>query len=204
MLREVLSSRLFLVGLLFFVLIVVGGVFYLRPVERETAERLAGTEERMKPLVEAQKAPPEAVVDETSQGGRRHADGTSHGEPHEPPAETPAEPKVTVMHDWASLTDEERLQRAKAANQVLIDEIAGDPRYAELHKLMMENEFPYSPEVEAQLRDANMRIRQEGVEYDTAIAEIDTKMSDPNISPRELGKLMRERYELRNRYKGGQ
>ena len=49
MLTEVLRSRMFLGGLLFFVLIVVGGVLYLKPVEREMAEDLAGTQEKMKP-----------------------------------------------------------------------------------------------------------------------------------------------------------
>ena len=45
-------KQMFLGGLLFFVLIVVGTVFYLKPVEHETAEDLAGTQERMKPLTE--------------------------------------------------------------------------------------------------------------------------------------------------------
>ena len=62
MLREVLRTRIFLVGLLFLVLVVVGGVLYLRHVERETAEDLAGTQERMKPLTDAQKSTPEAPV----------------------------------------------------------------------------------------------------------------------------------------------
>ena len=62
MLREVFRSRMFFVGLLFFVLIVVGGVVYLRYVERETAEDLAGTQERMKPLTKAQKSTPEVPV----------------------------------------------------------------------------------------------------------------------------------------------
>ena len=83
MLRKVLRSRLFLVGLLFFVLIVVGGVFYLKPVEHETAEDLAGTQERMKPLTETQKPPTETPVRDTSQDGHFHADGTFHAGPGE-------------------------------------------------------------------------------------------------------------------------
>ena len=149
----------------------------------------------------------EAPERDTSQGGHRHTDGTWHEGPHEPveqPAEAPSEPIVEINHEWASLTDEERLQREKEQNQVFIDVIADDPRYAELYKLMTENKFPYSPEVEAQIHEANMRITQKGAAYDKAVAEIDAKMSDPNISPRELGRLTRERHELRERYKGGQ
>ena len=83
MLRKVLRNRMFLVGLLFFMLIVVGGVFYLKPVEHETAEDLAGTQERIKPLTETQKPPTEAPVGDTSQDRHPHADGTFHAEPGE-------------------------------------------------------------------------------------------------------------------------
>ena len=55
MLREVFRSRMFFVSMLLFVLIVVGSVFYLKHAEREAGEDLAGTQERMKPLAEAQK-----------------------------------------------------------------------------------------------------------------------------------------------------
>lgn len=58
MLGEVLRSRIFVVGLLLFVLIVVGGVFYLKHAEHETAEDLVGTQERMKPSHEAPSVQP--------------------------------------------------------------------------------------------------------------------------------------------------
>ncbi len=111
---------------------------------------------------------------------------------------------IIIDHKWASLTDEEKLQRNKVWNQQVIAEYANDPRYAELYKLMTENPLPYSPDVEAQIHEANNRIREKGAAYDKAVAEIDAKMRDPNISPREYGRLIRERSELRNRYKGGQ
>lgn len=60
MLGEVLRSRIFVVGLLLFVLIVVGGVFYLKHAEHETAEDLVGTQERMKPSHEAPPVHPPA------------------------------------------------------------------------------------------------------------------------------------------------
>ena len=86
--REVLRSRLFLISLLFFVLIVVGGVFYLMPVEREPTEDLAGTQERMKPLTETQKpTSAEAPVGDTSQDGHSQADSTFHAQPHEMPSD---------------------------------------------------------------------------------------------------------------------
>ena len=91
MLKEVFRSRMFLGVLLFFVLIVVGGVVYLRYVERETAEDSAGTQEGMKSLVEAQKSTPEVPVGDTSQGGHFATDGTWPEGAHEP-VETPAAP----------------------------------------------------------------------------------------------------------------
>ncbi len=145
-----------------------------------------------------------APVGDTLQGGQVHADSTWHEGPHEPVAETPSEPQTAVMPDWTSLTDEERLQRKKAANQAIIDAIANIPAQAEVYKLMTENSFPYSPEVETQIHQANMRVTQKGVAYDKTAAEIEAKKRDPDISPREFGRLIRERQELRNRYKGGQ
>ena len=147
-------------------------------------------------------------VGDTSQGGHFHADGTWHEGPHaeveRPPTAPLNEPIVEINHEWASLTDEERLQREKAANQAIIDAIADLPEQAETYKLMTENEFPYSPEVQAKIQEAQWRLTEKGAAYDAAIAEIDAKMRDPNISPREFGRLIRERHELRERYKGGQ
>ena len=100
MLREVLRNRLFLVGLLFFVLIVVGGVFYLKPIEHETAEDLAGTQERMKPLTETQKPTTEAPVGDTSQDRHSHADGTFHAGPGESEVQEilPTESESELIH----------------------------------------------------------------------------------------------------------
>ena len=171
-------KQMFLVGLLFFVLIVAGGVLYLKHVGRETAEDLAGTQERMKPLTETQKS--------TTVRVREY------------------EPTVEIDHEWASLTDEEQLQRNKEKNQAYIAGFANDPRYAELHKLMSENEYPYSPEVQAEIHAAYSRVREKRVAYHKAIAEIETKMDYPNLSGNEFVELLRERKKLQNRYKGGQ
>ena len=164
----------------------------------------------VEPLEKPTEAPvkeTEAPIGDTSQGGHFHADGTWHAQPHEEVVslvEAPYKTTVEINHEWASLTDEERLQREKAANQVLLNEIAGNPIFAELYTLMTENPFPYSPEVETKIHQENMRISQRGVEYDLAFEAIDKKMRDPNISAREFGRLIRERVELRNRYKGGE
>ncbi len=65
MLREVFRSRMFFVGLLVFMLIVVGRVFYLKHAEREAAEDLVRLPERVKPLTEAQKLTYHAELLET-------------------------------------------------------------------------------------------------------------------------------------------
>ena len=152
--------------------------------------------------VEVEKPTAETPVGDTSQGGHFHEDGTWHEGPHEPVEVN--EPTVEIDHEWASLTDEEKLQQNKEWNQQVIAEYANDPRFAELHKLMSENKYPYSPEVQAEIDAAYTRVREKGVAYDKAVAEIDAKKRDPNISPREYGRLIRERQELYERYKGGQ
>ena len=71
MLREVLSSRLFIVGLLFFVLIVVGGVLYLKHVDHEAAEELARTDI-------AQGNPTSNTIAETQQRDAKGQDALYH------------------------------------------------------------------------------------------------------------------------------
>lgn len=97
MLREVFRPRMFVVGLLFFVLIVVCGVFYLKHVEREAAEKLVRTNERIKQLTEKQ--PPTA--DEW------------HADPHTPEGSPPVEAPVAVPpkpepHPYDALSAEEQ------------------------------------------------------------------------------------------------
>ena len=131
MLKAVLRNRLFLVGLLFFVLIVVGSVFYLKPVEHETAER-------MNPLTETQKPTTEAPVGDTSQDRHSHADRTL---PAEPP-QTSELPNVLpelqqyAQHIPAHLLEAQRLvsvdmARSKAAFRAALPE---DPFSAEFEK----------------------------------------------------------------------
>ena len=161
----------------------------------------------VKPVEPLPKSEVKAPVGDTSQGGHFH-DGTWHEGPHakveQPPPAQVTEPTVEINHEWASLTDEERLQRDKEWNQQVIAEYANDPRYAELHTLMSENEYPYTPQVQAAIREAYKRVRERSHAYDKAAAEIRAKMNNPNISPRELGRLAREQHELYERYKGGQ
>ena len=86
MLRDILSKRWFMGALGFFVLMVVGSLLYLKHIERQEAEKLACTEERLKKLTEKQKPTAEGDI---LQGGHFHEDGTFHAEPHAP-VESPA------------------------------------------------------------------------------------------------------------------
>ena len=214
MFRDLFSDRLFIGGLAFFIFCVGGSLLYMQHVERETAREMAAHEEHIKQLTEKPKPKPkpttvEAPVGEPpQQDGHVHADGTWHDGPHEPVVQPPTtqvnEPTIEINHERASLTDEERLQRKKEKNQAHIAGYANDPRCAELHKLMSENEYPYSPEVQAKIDAAYNRYYEKRLAYDKANSEINAKMSDPNLSAREFVRLLRERIELRNRYMGGQ
>lgn len=114
-----------------------------------------------KPVELLEKPTAEAPVGDTSQGGHFHADGDpGHEGPHAEVAETPSEPPTAVMPDWNSLTDEQREQLEKEQNQLLIDTIASKPIFAEVYQLMTENEYPYSPEVEAQIQAATWRVSE--------------------------------------------
>ena len=143
MLRAVLRDRLFLVGLLFFVLIVVGGVLYLKPIEHETAEDLAGTQERMKPLTETQKPTTEAPVGDTSQDGHSHADRTLPAEPHQTSELSNVLPELQeyAQHIPAHLLEAQSLvsvdtARSKAAFRAALPE---DPFSAEFEKAVKDN-----------------------------------------------------------------
>ena len=101
MLRAVLSNRLFVGLLIFFVLMIVCGVLYLGYVDRETAEGLVRPSEQVKPLFDAQKDPAEARVGDTSESGHVDEDGTWHAAPHTP-------------EDFSEVTTEVPLARAIA------------------------------------------------------------------------------------------
>lgn len=87
MLKDLFNNRLFIGALAFFVLMVVGGTFYIWHVERQEAAKLAETQAHIKQWNEKQKSPEpttvEAPVVDTSQGGHFHADGTFHAGPHD-------------------------------------------------------------------------------------------------------------------------
>lgn len=140
MLRAVLSNRLFIGVLIFSVLVVVCGVLYLKHVEQETAEDLAGTEERMKSLVEAQKASPEAVVGEPSESGHVDEDGTPwHAAPHTPEDFSEVTTEVPLARDIAQETNTQvaapmqDLSKAERDRQEALDAYnAWDEKYMEL------------------------------------------------------------------------
>ena len=110
MLREVLRTRIFVGGFLFFVLVGVGGVLYLRHVDRESAEGFGRTQERVKPLSEAQKSTAEVSVGDTSESGHVDGNGTPwHAAPHTPKdfSEVP-----TKVQDARDITQEANTQVA--------------------------------------------------------------------------------------------
>ena len=82
MLKDLFSNRLFLGAFAFFVLIVVSGTLYLQYVERQTAEKLAETQDSVAQWNERQNPTTEVKAGDTSQGGDFHADGTWHKDPH--------------------------------------------------------------------------------------------------------------------------
>ena len=113
------------------------------------------------------------------------------------------EQKIVVNTEWEMLTDAEKAIREKEQNQERIDRIANRPRWQEIHRLMTENEYPYSPEVQAKLHEAYMRKWAIAAEYDAKMSEIDEKLDNPNLSGKAYAKLVRERGEARDRYRGG-
>ena len=98
--------------------------------------------------------------------------------------------------DSNSLTDD-------AENRARINEIANIPIYSEIYKLMTENKYPYSSEVQVKITEAYKRKWAKDEEYVAKMAEIDEKVSDPNLSGKEFAKLMNEKYEAHRKYKRG-
>ena len=92
MLKDLFQNRLFLGALAFFVLCVGGGLLYMQHVEREGAEELAETQQRLAQWKKKQTEPPtaEAPVRETSQREQPPVD--------DPPIESPpvVQPKPDV------------------------------------------------------------------------------------------------------------
>ncbi len=82
MLRNLLSNRLFIGALAFFILCVGGSLLYQQRVKQQTARDLARVQEKVKQFNERQKTQKQAPVGDTTQGGHFHADGTWHAEPH--------------------------------------------------------------------------------------------------------------------------
>ncbi len=86
MLKYLLKNKPFMGTLIFCLLIVVGSSLYLSHVKRQTAEDLAHTRELRKQWEETQQqqqTQTQAPVEDTSQGGHTHADGTWHPGPHD-------------------------------------------------------------------------------------------------------------------------
>lgn len=95
MLRDLLSNRLFMGALAFFVLIIIGGTFYLKYVERQTQREMANTEAAIKQWKEKNAPPPTGIAqvaevgdtspktEDTPQGGHWHGDEW-HANPHAP------------------------------------------------------------------------------------------------------------------------
>ncbi len=86
MLKDLLTNRLFVGALAFFVLMVVSGMLYIKQVERQEAEKLAETQESVKQWNERQTTQPkktQAPVAEQTPQGHFHADGTFHEGPRE-------------------------------------------------------------------------------------------------------------------------
>jgi len=82
MFKDLLKNRLFVGGLVFFVLFVCGGLLYLSHVKRTTERELARSRELLKQLQASQQQTEKEPAVENAQGGHTHADGTWHAEPH--------------------------------------------------------------------------------------------------------------------------
>ena len=101
MLRDLLSNRLFMGALVFFILIIIGGTFYLKHVERQTQREMANTEAAIKQWNEKnapptqETTPPTGIAqvaevrstspktEDTPQGGHWHGNEW-HANPHAP------------------------------------------------------------------------------------------------------------------------
>ena len=91
MFREILQNRLFMGALVFFVLCVVGSLFYMHHENRKGAEYAAETQDRVAEWNAEQQEQPTAetpIVEQPKQVGHFHEDGTFHAEPDAPVAES--------------------------------------------------------------------------------------------------------------------
>ena len=115
MLKDLFSNRLFIGALVFFILSVVGGTLYISHVEKQGAEELATDADPVKQPTEKQQQPTaKAPVEDTSQGGHFHEDGTWHAEPHEAqitPHDTAEVPTAPVKTQNASQVQQGSQQR---------------------------------------------------------------------------------------------
>lgn len=225
MFQDFFSNRWFIGALAFFIFSVVGGSLYIWHVERQGIEDLVQDEEGVNPLTGKRQPTAEVPEGNTSQGGNFHEDDTWHTERHAPVASEdvqfsdvdvqfnldfldnlPADvrSRIQIDYDYLLMTDEERARRDREQNQLIIDTIANKPVFAEVHKLMTENPFPYSPEVQAKLHEAQMQVTEKQNAYALEFAEIREKMLDPNISGKAYAELARKQKELVERYHGGQ
>ena len=136
MLKDLFNNRLFIGALAFFVLMVVGGTFYIWHVERQEAAKLAENQAHIKALTEKQKPKPTTEVAKVSgtpqQDGHFHADGTFHAGPHEPVEAT--KEKITSLKTEDYNNFEGKLmheltpnERAKMWEQAYRENVGGDP-----------------------------------------------------------------------------
>ena len=84
MFRDIFTNRLFIGALAFFVLCVAGSLLYMHHEKQKGAEYAAETQDRIAQWNAKQTEQPtaETPVDDTSQGGHVHPDGTWHKDPH--------------------------------------------------------------------------------------------------------------------------
>lgn len=187
MLKDIFQNRLFIGALAIFIFCVAGSLLYMNHEMQKGAEEPARDEEQIKQLTEKQQPQPtetEAPIVEQTQQGHFHADGTWHGEPHAPVVSEDVQfsdvdvrfnldfldnlppdvrSRIRIDYDYLSITNEERERRDRESNQELINRMAGDPRYAEVHQIMSENAYPYSPVVEAEIQAAYGRLYQKRI-----------------------------------------
>ena len=88
MFKALFSNRLFIGGVLILLVCTVVSVYFLRTDAPEAPVKIYRPVAVEKP---PEPSNAEAPVEDTSQGGHVHEDGTFHAEPHEIPAETPVQ-----------------------------------------------------------------------------------------------------------------
>ncbi len=132
MLKDLFENRLFIGALAFFVLCVGGSLLYMQHVAQQGAEELAETQDRIAQWNEKQKPTTEGKAGDTSQGGHFHADGTWHGEPHEPPVEQP--PTAQFREPSAAVQTQNASQVQQGSAQRMLSEDILSPEYIAMVK----------------------------------------------------------------------